>query len=149
MDLDELEIATEALEEGTWVDIEINDSVFQIKVANVNSKGFLAAKEAAYSQYCQDTRKKGKKPVSEADWANLTDVSTKLLPRLMGKHLVLDWKGLTQGGKPVPFDRDLAIKLMDPFKYKNLWIQVALAASDTDNFLKNRIQEEVDELKNE
>ena len=103
MDINELFMSQEAeslLESGAWVGgIEEIPGV-EFKVIGGTSRKFVAAINAKMGQ--ARVKNKGR-PLDNDEIGQITREA-------IGEVMILDWRGLTNNGEPVPFDRELAKK---------------------------------------
>lgn len=89
------------LNEGEWID-EIPDMEgVRLKVRSTNYKPFRVATAGL-------ARRSGKKLSTDAGLADFTVNSGKPL----AEHILLDWEGLTDGGKPLKYDPVKALKIL-------------------------------------
>ncbi len=112
--------------EGVWVPWE--DA--QIKVGRVGGP--------AYQKALRARTKMGSRGFRQTD-----EHQTNILCEVMADAVLLDWKGIKEGGKPVPFSRDNAYAMLK--KYAQFRDEVTALAS---NFELFRTEEEDDAEKN-
>lgn len=107
MDISTIKVDTDAIENGAWVtDIpEMGDVSF--KVRGASSKAFTEHMAALSKKIPRSQRDRRGNPLPEVARGLMVDGIVDVL--------LLDWKGLTENGKPLPFSKDRARKLLsDP-----------------------------------
>lgn len=118
MDLNAIRSRTEAANEGQWIDgSDVLDGV-RLKLRSLQApdiQKLIAVKER------ETLRVKRRR-----DGALTREESTRIFSEVIGEAVILDWEGITDGGKPLTFSRKQAIAFMtDPA----FW-QVAAAIAD-------------------
>lgn len=86
-------------DEGAWVDIGDDGA---IKVARAGNKKAIAHMRTISAPYTSQIRF-GKLP---------DDVATKIAIETIAETILLDWKGITYDGKPLPYSKENAIRLL-------------------------------------
>ncbi|MES0071937.1 hypothetical protein [Mesorhizobium sp. M0058] len=124
MELSNLKRDSKMVEGGKWVDEIPGMGNLRLRVRGMSSPTFAALRG----------RKQRKVPKSdrEADGAIKTDVDMRLLGEALHEAVLLEWDGLTEDGKPVPFDKDLALTWLTDPDYMPFADAVVWAASFVD-----------------
>lgn len=92
---------TADLGEGDWIgDIPDMDGI-ELKVRSTNYKPFRVATAGL-------ARRSGKKLNTDVGLNDFNVATGKPL----AEHILLDWKGVTSGGEPLPFSKEQAIALL-------------------------------------
>lgn len=102
MDINELilsDAAVEGIETGAWVTNIPGMPDLRLKVLGASAK----AHTKHHQKKIEELRKKNRKPLTNEQMADA-------LKETLGEITLIDWDGLTDGGEPVPFDREKAIK---------------------------------------
>jgi len=116
MDIKEFYTDPKLEAEGVWVDIGIDTSIRVARLFNDRFTRTMAARRKPYGR------------AIDRD----PDLQQKILVEVMADCILLDWKGLTQDGKPMKFSKAQALELMTRSRdFRNL---VTEAASDAANF---------------
>lgn len=107
--------------DGKWIEY---DEKISFLIARTNTPGYSLA-----------MRKMHKKYARQIETANLTDVKAiTLMADLMTEFILLDWKGLSNGGKKFVYDKDNCRALLVDKKYFELRDWVYVQASELENF---------------
>ncbi|CTQ45771.1 hypothetical protein [Roseibium aggregatum] len=99
MDIGKFRTNKEAEIEGAWVDI--GDGC-KVKVARANN-----------SEYTKKMQKLSKPHAAQARAGNLgEELATEILCEAMAETILLDWEGLKDGGKVVPYSTNAAFEIL-------------------------------------
>jgi hypothetical protein len=106
MDLSEFDVNDTAAIEGQWVHI---GKGAELRIAKFNNEKY------------RDFVKKKMKPYRSAMRAGSVDESliTEIVVQAMSRHVLLDWKGLTERGEPLTYSIEKAEQLLrdkEPFR---------------------------------
>lgn len=106
MDLSDFDLNDELSVEGRWVPIG-KDA--ELKIARMNNEKY------------RDFVKKKLKPYRSAMRAGTVDdaLTTEIVVMAMARHVLLDWKGLTEKGEPLAYAVETAERLLrdkEPFR---------------------------------
>ena len=102
MDLNQLKTDQDKKNEGVWVEI---DSSTELLIASNDS--------ADYKRMLKKELRPYQKALQLGTLQD--DIYEKVVVKCMANHILLDWKGLTDDGKPLKYSVDNAIKLLgDP-----------------------------------
>lgn len=126
MDLKKDFSTNKALEEdGAWVDIGDGG---KLKIARAGNKKSIA-----------HMRLISKPHLAQITYGKLSDeVATALAVEVLAEAILLDWDGITDGGKPLPYSKDNAIKMLT--EYPDFRDLVSKIADERKTF-----QKEIDE----
>jgi hypothetical protein len=102
MDIADLVIDTETAAAGVWAEYREGAAFL---LTSTNTAEFAAAQEAIYTPIIE-AKSKGR----EQAWVDKAFADAEI--ELYAKHVLRDWRGLEDGGKPVPFSVETAIKLL-------------------------------------
>ena len=89
------------LNEGDWIDDIPDMENVEFKVRSTNYKPFRVATAGL-------ARRSGKK-LNTDEGLNKFNIGT---GKPLAEHILLDWKGVTSGGKPVKFSKEQAIAIL-------------------------------------
>lgn len=100
-------------EGGVWVDIGDGGS---LKVARAGNKKALA-----------HSRLVAKPHMAQITYGKLSDeVATELAVEVLAECILLDWKGMTEGGKPLPYSKESAIRMLRDYPdFRDMVSQIA------------------------
>lgn len=116
--------------EGAWVDLDDETS---IKVARIGNKAFKEVwkKETAPYQHSMKN-----KVLSD-------EAGEKIMIKVVASTILLDWKGVTENGKPVDYSLENAVRMLTEYKdFRDMVIEIS---SDMNNF---KDKEEKEAIKN-
>lgn len=132
MEINELMTDPKLERDGVWIEF---DSETSFKIASAETTSYLELIEAKL------------KPFRSAKRSGTFDHETRrrLSIEAIAEGVLLDWKGVNMGGKPLPFTRDNAILVLS--RVKEVLDFVSNSASDLSNFRAKEIQEGIDSLK--
>jgi hypothetical protein len=112
--------------EGIWQNI--GDGV-SVKVARIGS--------TEYQKEFQRISKPHKRAIRRGVLND--DVAEKLLIKVMAKTVLLDWKGLEEDGKEIPYSEENAVRILTD--YRDLRDYVSDIANDMEAFKKEDDEE--------
>lgn len=118
MDISNLKRSQDKVESGDWVDGIPQMGELRLKVRGIGSKVYKTLFE----------RKQRAVPAKERlrDGSIPDDILHKLRGESLFETILLDWDGLTDNGKPFPYDKELALKFLtemeyEDFHYATMW----------------------------
>lgn len=112
-------------EQGAWVDIGDGG---KLKIARAGNKKAIA-----------HLRLVSKPHLAQITYGKLSDeVSTQLAVEVIAEAILLDWEGITDGGKPLPYSKENAIRML--LEYPDFRDLVSKIADERKTF-----QKEIDE----
>lgn len=86
-------------EQGTWIDLSPTS---KIKLARIGCKNFQ-----------QEVKKRQKPYRAMVRAGTLPDhVQTQILVGVLAETIILGWEGFTEGGEPVPYTKDNAVRVL-------------------------------------
>jgi hypothetical protein len=89
-------------EEGAWVDVGDGG---KLKIARAGNKKAIA-----------HLRLVSKPHMAQITYGKLADeVATELAVEVIAEAILLDWSGMTDGGKPLPYSKENAIKMLTDY----------------------------------
>lgn len=107
MEISTLKRDSAAVTAGQWVGDIPGLGDVRLRVRGLSSPIVVATRGRKERKVPRDQR--------ERDGSLKADVGLELFGEVLHEAVLLDWEGLTDGGKPVPFDTDLARQwLTDP-----------------------------------
>lgn len=125
MDINQIVFTDEALaviDNGTWVDIPGMDGV-ALKVCGMQS---VDARKAIEAEQAKARAKNGGEPLSAEQHAEITK-------KVLGEVVLKDWKGFTDKGQPLPYDKQLAKGWLTKRNGEKLANMVLFAAQKVDS----------------
>lgn len=133
MDINELiltDAAVEGIETGAWVGDIPNMPGLRLKVLGATSKAHVKANQAKLEM----ARKKSRKDLTGDQVADC-------MREVLAEVTLIEWDGITDGGKPVKFDRALAKKWMTSRNGRALADAVYWAAQKLDQDANTYVEE--------
>lgn len=107
MEINSLKRDSSKVEAGQWVDDIPGFEDIRLRVRGLSSPTATALRSRKERKVPRDQR--------ERDGSLKPSVGLPLLGEVLCEAVLLDWDGITDGGKPVPYDPELAKKwLTDP-----------------------------------
>ena len=104
-------------DDGAWMDVPDWPGV-RLMVRSIETKDYQQQRELLVQRRMKDLRRAPTTPEMEP-----------ALSKLVARHLLRGWEGLSEGGKPLDYSPETALeKLSDP-AYSDLKDQVVLAAT--------------------
>jgi hypothetical protein len=108
MKLNELELNLDAIDTGVWITDPADDAGFAVKVKGRRCKAYQKGQTAALTKARKTSRKR--------------DIEISVLQKIdneqVANHCLLDWKNMFGAdGNPMPYNTELAMKLMTDRKY--------------------------------
>lgn len=136
MDISELLLSEKAIAEiddGIWIDDIAEAPGLKLKVRGWSSEKVMAVKSF----------KERRAPRKERDGSgHLThNANIRIIRELVVEAILLDWDGLSEGGKPVPYSKDLARKWLTSRTGDKFLGMVSDAATQVDNRLEDTGEE--------
>lgn len=100
-------------EAGAWIDIGDGG---KLKIARAGNK-----KSIAYS------RQMAKPHMAQITYGKLSDeVATELAVEVLAETILLDWDGMTDGGKPLPYSKENALNMLRAYPdFRDLVSQIS------------------------
>lgn len=124
MDIKNLKRDSASVEGGTWVSGIPEMGTLRLKVRGFGS--------IAYDKAMTSRRKALDRSQKDETGAPSPEALDRIIGEAMHEAILLEWDGLTDNGKPYPFDKDLAeIYLLDP-DYRPFRQAVSWAANYVD-----------------
>lgn len=102
MEISNFKRDTDAIETGKWVDGIPGMGELRLKVRGIGSRLYLSRVAALSRQRPREDR--------NADNSLKPDVAIEISGRAVYETILLDWDGLTDGGDPVKYSKDLALE---------------------------------------
>lgn len=124
MEIKDLFVSHKTVESGAWVGDIPDLGEVRLKVRGLRSPQYREALE-------RETRKVPRK-MQDSNGAPLLSERLRIASKLMHEVVLLDWDGLTNEGKPVPYDKALAKEWCTNPDYGHFAEAVAYAASKVD-----------------
>lgn len=129
--LDEKTIA--AIDDGVWIDDNPEAPGLRLKV-----RGWSSEKVQSLKSF-KERRASRKERDASGNLVHAAQI--RIIREVVAEAILLDWEGLTEGGKPIPYSKELARKwLMSRTGDKFLGI-VSDAATQVDNRLEDAAEE--------
>lgn len=133
MDLDKARLDTGKTTYGVWVEL---DGETSLRIAQ-----WLNPHHARYVQKLLDPYKRA------INMGTLDDeTSERLEVDALAETVLLDWKGLKEGGKELPYSKQTAVRLLSDPSLSWLLSFVKQQAQDTANFRKEVEDKEVEDV---
>lgn len=129
MDLNLFKTDESKSNEGVWCPV---DPTTQIKIARYGNRLFQRALQREMKPYKQMIDK----GALDDDTADL------LLVTAMAEGILVDWRGMTHGGEPLPYTRAAAIELLLDKKFRDFRELVVNLAQDMQLFREEEIEED-------
>ncbi len=127
LDLNISSVDLEKAESGAWVPYEEGIS---FKIARANTPAYRGAVRRMHRQHKR-----------QIDQESLSDAqSDNIMADLMSSYLLLDWKGLVNGGEEFPYTKENAELLLKAEKYSELRNWIVAQANDLENFRSETIK---------
>ena len=102
MELNDVRVDPVKVDEGVWIDIPAGG---RLKIARWNNRAFLTLQSRLVDEHNQKTN--GKEISSEQ--------GRDFLNKVVSETILLDWEGLTQDGKPLPYSKEKCYEILsDP-----------------------------------
>ena len=126
MDINDLVLSDEALsvvDEGRWMPAGDDAPGVEFLVTGMQSESarkFIRSKQAELR-----TKNRGK-PLSEDQYSEITKEA-------LVEHVLKDWRGLKNGGKDLPYSKDVAAKFIRSRGGKRFTLMVISSAQALDN----------------
>lgn len=136
MDINEILLSEKAIAEiddGVWIDDIADAPGIRLKVRGWSSEKVQAAKSF----------KERRAPRKERDATGALShaAQIRIIRELVSDVILLDWEGLTEGGKPLPYSRELARKWLTSRTGDKFLGMVSDAATQVDNRLEDAAEE--------
>lgn len=112
-DIDSLAVDPKKSVEGTWVKFLGLENT-QLKIARHNNRKAENARSARLYQFYQELK-------DDKDPAVIEQKFRQVQAEVMAEFILLDWKGISKGGKELPYSVDNAIALLSDPKYEDLY----------------------------
>jgi len=125
MELSNLTRDSARIEAGEWVGDLPGMGDLRVKVRGTGSK--------IYTSVVSRLGRAVPKGQRNRDGSLLPETSLRIAGEAIHEAILLDWDGLSEGGKPVKFDKDLAKKLLTDPDYRPFFDAVVLAATIVEN----------------
>jgi len=127
LDINEFKTDRQLEEEGVWVPVD--GAGAKIKVARINNP--------RYKKYFQRITKPYRRQIRSGNLSE--DLAEKLLVDALANTILLDWEGLTKGGKKFPYTVDNARQLLSESPdFRDL---VSDAAGEMESFRARELEE--------
>lgn len=133
MDIQNLKRDTAAATEGQWVEDIPEMGDLRLKVRGENSPKVAALRARKLRAVAKDKRGRDGMPV----FSEMMRVTAEVLHEV----ILLDWDGLTNGGKPVKFDADLAREWLTNPDFQDFADAVAWASRVVANGDAERVED--------
>lgn len=126
MDIDVIKVDSTAAKEGRWVDNlpEMKPEV-RLMVRGMSTPEFAAAQSRLQRQVTPDEK------LANGDLK--PDIALRIMGTAIVEAVLLDWEGLTSGGKKLPYSEKTAIELMTDRNYRKFQDAVVYASRVVDN----------------
>lgn len=118
MDISNLKRDSTKVEGGQWVDNIPGMEDIRLRVRGLSSKHVAALRSRKERKVSRDGR--------EADGSLKQEVALRILGEVLHEAVLLDWDGLSDGGKPLPFNSEIALEWLSnpdftPFADAVVW----------------------------
>jgi len=124
MDINELKVDATLETEGRWVPISDDAEILVARLYNPNFNRVLEAKRKPH----------GRRVLKDVK------LQERLFRETLAETVLLDWKGMTEGGKPIKYSKETALRfLTDVREFANI---VTAAADDLENFQKDEEEDD-------
>lgn len=134
MDINNLILTDEALkvvDEGTWIDNLALAPGVSLKVLGLRSK---AARDLMNKRQSEIRAKNRGEIVTEEQISEITK-------EILYEHVLQDWKGLTDNGKPIAYSKELAKKWITSRNGERFTELVIQAAQRVDSYAHDLVEE--------
>ena len=125
MDINSLAIDIEAVQEGRWVGDLPEMGDLRLRVRGFSSPKVQALRARKLRALPKKDRERDGQPKFEA--------ALRVTAEVLHEAVLLDWEGLTDGNKPLPYDADLARQWLTDARFQRFADAVATAAQIVDN----------------
>jgi hypothetical protein len=126
MDLNTLSIP-ESAQRGRW----FREGDAEFLVASIDSKPYQDALEDAMLPHRELLRRSVRRGAKPSVIREAREVRHRCTVEAMASHILLDWKNVTDGGKPVKFSREAALAMMQKYrKFADLIADMATGEFD-------------------
>ncbi len=98
MDIAKLRVSEQKIEQGVWLDYDGSEFL----VASSRSHRYRRAVERAHRRYESTIRRK----------ALSSDESDRIMHAIHAETILLDWRGVTEDGKPVAYSKEACMRLL-------------------------------------
>lgn len=116
MELANIRVNPKAIEQGAWVKDIPGLGDIALKVRGTRNADYERRTSELVSALSQQERRD-------------PEVQAEIARRLLVETVLIDWRGMTENGKPVAYDRALAEKLLTEPEYRDFADGVAWAAA--------------------
>lgn len=127
------EKAIAEIDDGVWIDDIAEAPGLRLKVRGWSSQKVQSAKSFKERRTSRKER--------DATGAILHEAQIRIIRELVAEVILLDWDGLTEGGKPLPYSRELARKWLTSRTGDKFLGMVSDAATQVDNRLEDVAEE--------
>lgn len=125
MDISSVKRDSAAIEAGQWVGDIPGMGTLRLKVRGSGS--------AVYTATLSRLSRAVERAERNRDGSLKTEAATRVMGTAMHQAVLLDWDGLTDNGKPVPYDKELALTMLTSPDYRPFLDAVVFAASVVEN----------------
>lgn len=129
--LDEKTIA--AIDDGVWIDDNPEAPGIRLKV-----RGWSSEKVQSLKSF-KERRASRKERDASGNLVHAAQI--RIIREVVAEAVLLDWEGLTEGGKPVPYSKELARKWLTSRTGDKFLGIVSEAATQVDNRLEDAAEE--------
>lgn len=106
---------------GVWVDY---DDGISFRIARANHPAYRNAVKRMHKQH--------KRQIDNGTMSD--ELSEKLLAELMAQHILVDWKGLKNGGKAFQYSVENATSFLQAPQYEEIRDWIMAQANDIENY---------------
>lgn len=125
MDINNLKRDTSRIEAGEWVGEIPNMGELRLRVRGMGSKLYTATLSRLTRAVPREDRLR--------DGSLTPHAALRVMGQAMHEHILLDWDGLEQDGKPLKYDKELALTWLTDPDYRPFLDAVVYAASVVEN----------------
>lgn len=135
MELDFIKQDLELEQGGVWVSYAGTD--FECRIARIGNPDFESKARELRQQAKIQMLIDGK-----TDEKTAADQLKTLLP-IVADHILLDWRGLTSKGEPVPYSKEKAVELLGRRDLRDWYIWILAVANDAERFRRASTEEDL------
>lgn len=118
MDINKFKIDLDKEKDGVW--LPIFDGTVEVKVRPLTCPDYIHMEMRLLSQVPEEQRPDGNYAIAAI---------AGLQAQCIAETILLDWKGLTEGGKPLPYSREAADRLLTDDSFRVFRNQIVGAAT--------------------
>lgn len=100
MDINKLLVDVSAIEGGKWIPLGADFPKIEVNVCGLSSKSAKVYRDSLERKAPREDRLR--------DGSLTSDAQDLIIRKVILAHCLKDWKGFTQDGKPVPYNRETA-----------------------------------------